>query len=484
MRMILKAQINLFYLLLLICLTALGITGCDTVEDGKIDIVKPPIASAGDIGRRIERLSSDEFEGREPGTDGGRKAAQFIADEMKMAGLVPMGKNGSYFQPVELTEATVLPGSTLSISTADDTVLQSDQNTNSVFWTKRLNETISIKDSELVFVGYGIVAPEYGWDDYAGLDVKGKTVIILVNDPGFETLDESLFKASAMTYYGRWTYKFEEAGRQGAAAALIVHETKPASYGWGVVSGSWSGPQYDLVRPDKGASRVQLEGWLQKDAAQTIFTAADMNFETAKTAALTQGFKPQPMAGLSLSATLNQRITTVKSNNVAGGVIGTEYPDEYILYMGHWDHLGINAKIEGDNIWNGAVDNATGISVILEIGEAFAEQGAPKRSVLILALTAEESGLLGSAYYAEDPLIALEKTVAGINIDGMMPIGKTKDMIVIGYGASQLEDRLDTVLKARDMYIAPDPEPEAGYYYRSDHISPVSYTHLTLPTKA
>jgi len=449
----------------------LFITGCEPNVTSNID-AKPPVASAADIGRRVERLSADEFEGRAPGTPGGQAASQYIADEMKAAGLIPMGENGTYFQPVKLTETEVLPSSSLTISKGDETLMNADQSTNSVFWTKRLDETQSISDSDVVFVGYGVVAPEYGWNDYEGLDVKGKTVVMLVNDPGFATGDEHLFKGNAMTYYGRWTYKFEEAGRQGAAAAIVIHETKPASYGWDVVSGSWTGAQYDLVRPDGGASRTNIEGWWHKDTAETLFNAAGLDYIDMKSKALEKGFKPVPMTGLKLNATLNQKVQTVESRNVAGGVKGTTSPDEYVLYMAHWDHLGKNENAPGDDkIYNGAVDNATGTAAIIEVGEAFVQQGAPERSAIFVAVTAEESGLLGSAYYAEDPLVPLKNTVAGINIDGVLPIGKTKDMKVIGFGASELEDQLKAVLDKRDMYIVPDDKPEAGYYYRSDHIS-------------
>ena len=445
--------------------------GCQPAAAPDTD-AKPPVASAADLGRRIERLASDEFEGRAPGTPGGRAASQYIADEMKTAGLVPMGKNGTYFQPVALTETEVLPTSSLTISKGEATVLEADQKTNAIYWTKRLVESQSVVESDIVFVGYGVIAPEYGWNDYAGLDVKGKTVVMLVNDPGFATKDENLFKGNAMTYYGRWTYKYEEAGRQGAAAAIIVHETEPASYGWDVVSGSWTGAQYDLVRPDGGASRTIVEGWVHKDTAESLFKAADMDYSEMKAKAVTKGFAPMAMGELKLNAVLNQNVKTVESRNVAGGVIGTTRPDEYVLYMAHWDHLGKNENADGeDKIWNGAVDNATGTAAIIEIGEAFVQQGAPERSAIFVAVTAEESGLLGSAYYAEDPLVPLKNTVAGINIDAILPLGKTKDMKVIGFGASQLEDRLKDVLDPRGMYIVPDDKPEAGYYYRSDHIS-------------
>ena len=451
--------------------SSFALSACKGTNDDAAPKAKPPIASAAELGRRIERLASDEFEGRAPSTPGGQAASQYIADEMKAAGLIPMGDNGTYFQNVALTEATVLADSTMSLSTSDKTILTADQSTNAVFWTKRLNSTVNIEDSDVVFVGYGVVAPEYDWNDYAGLDVDGKTVVMLVNDPGFATKDETLFKGNAMTYYGRWTYKFEEAGRQGAAAALIIHQTEPASYGWDVVSGSWTGAQYDLVRPDGGASRTALEGWLSLDSAKALFAETGQDFEASLKKAATKEFEPFAMSGASLNATINQSVKTTESRNVAGGVIGTERPDEYVLYMAHWDHLGKNDTLEGDKIYNGAVDNATGTAAIIEIGEAFVEQGAPERSAIFVAVTAEESGLLGSAYYAEAPLVPLEKTVAGINIDAILPVGRTKDMIVVGYGASELEDKLTAILELRDMYIVPDPNPQAGYYYRSDHIS-------------
>jgi len=451
--------------------SSFALSACKGTNDDAAPKAKPPIASAAELGRRIERLASDEFEGRAPSTPGGQAASQYIADEMKAAGLIPMGDNGTYFQNVALTEATVLADSTMSLSTSDKTILTADQSTNAVFWTKRLNSTVNIEDSDVVFVGYGVVAPEYDWNDYAGLDVDGKTVVMLVNDPGFATKDETLFKGNAMTYYGRWTYKFEEAGRQGAAAALIIHQTEPASYGWDVVSGSWTGAQYDLVRPDGGASRTALEGWLSLDSAKALFAETGQDFAASLKKAATKEFEPFAMSGASLNATINQSVKTTESRNVAGGVIGTERPDEYVLYMAHWDHLGKNDTLEGDKIYNGAVDNATGTAAIIEIGEAFVEQGAPERSAIFVAVTAEESGLLGSAYYAEAPLVPLEKTVAGINIDAILPVGRTKDMIVVGYGASELEDKLTAILEPRDMYIVPDPNPQAGYYYRSDHIS-------------
>ena len=425
-----------------------------------------------DLGRRIEKLASDEFQGRAPSTAGGQAASQYIADEMSKAGLAPAGENGTYFQAVELTAMTVLPSSSMTITAGEETLINADQNTNSVFWTKRLDSSVSVSDAELVFVGYGVNAPEYGWNDYEGLDVKGKTVVMLVNDPGFATKDTNLFNGNAMTYYGRWTYKYEEAARQGAAAVLVIHETEPASYPWEVVSGSWTGEQYDLVRPDGGASRSALEGWLHIDAAQKLFDKAGLNMRQLMTAAAQKGFKPVPMSGLSLDATINQSVKTTQSRNVAGVIKGSVRPDEYVLYMAHWDHLGMSEAVEGDDkIFNGAVDNASGTSVILEIGETMVDRGTPERSVIFVAVTAEESGLLGSAYYGEKPLVPLAKTVGGINIDALLPIGETKDMKVIGFGSSELEDLLKKQLNKRGMYVVPDTKPEAGYFYRSDHIS-------------
>jgi len=448
------------------------LAGCPTAETAGDAKNASASVSAVDLGRRIEFLASDELEGRAPSTPGGKAASQYIADEMKAAGLVPMGENGSYFQAVELTASTLAPNSTMNVSKDDAVIIDGNTTDNAVFWTKRLDETVTVEDSELVFVGYGTVAPEYDWNDYEGLDVKGKTVVMLVNDPGFATKDENLFKGNAMTYYGRWTYKYEEAARQGAAAAIVIHETEPASYGWDVVSGSWTGEQYDLVRPDRGASRAALEGWITDTQAKTMFSAAGLNFGDLKAQAAVKGFKPIPMADFSLDATIEQTVKTTTSRNVAGGIVGSERPDEFVLYMAHWDHLGMSEDIIGDDkIFNGAVDNATGTAAIIEIGETMMERGTPERSVIFVAVTAEESGLLGSAYYAEKPLIPLAQTVGGINIDAMLPVGETKDIKVIGFGSSDLEDLLKEQLDTRGMYIVPDDKPEAGYYYRSDHIS-------------
>lgn len=453
---------------------AFVLTACADTDAAKPETVFDPgtMISATDLGRRIETLSGDDFMGRAPATDGGQKTLDYIAAEMTAAGLVPMGENGTYFQAVELAEATLEADSMMQITNDGDIIVAANatQTDEAVFWTKKTDAALTLADSELVFVGYGVVAPEFGWNDYEGLDVAGKTVVMLVNDPGYATKDAALFNGDAMTYYGRWTYKYEEAGRQGAAGAIVIHQTAPASYPWDVVSGSWTGAQLDVVRADGGADRTTMEGWVTEDIAKSLFTTAGLDFDTLSVEAATAGFKAVDMGSLKLNAVIKQSVSTVQSANVVGGIVGTVHPDEYVLYMAHWDHLGSNGAGE-DHIYNGAVDNATGTAAIIEIGEAFVEAGAPERSAIFVAVTAEESGLLGSAYYAANPIVPLKQTVGGINIDAIQPIGETKDVIVVGFGSSELEDRLNDVLAPRGMRIEPDKNPSAGYFYRSDHIS-------------
>ena len=433
---------------------------------------------AQDLAVRIETLADDAFEGRGPSTAAGEASADWIAAEMARIGLQP-GVDGSFFQTVEMVNQTADEGlSSLTISSSPDATpleLREDM----VIWTKRQDTTdLSFEGSDVVFVGYGSVAPEYGWNDYEGLDVTGKTVVMLVNDPGFATRDPELFNGQAMTYYGRWTYKFEEAGRQGATAAIVIHETEPASYGWDVVRNSWTGAQSDLVRSDGGANRTLLEGWITKDTAEALFAEAGLDYEALKAAAAQRGFKPVPMEGLQAKGRIVQTVETTTSRNVIGVLPGTETPEEFMMYTAHWDHIGKAADPEDtstftfqeDKIYNGAVDNATGTAALLEIAEAMVKN-PPKRSVMFAAVTLEESGLLGSAYMAENPIVPHAQVVAGINMDGMLPIGRTEDMVVVGYGASELEDRLEAVLVGQDRVVKPDPKPEAGYFYRSDHIS-------------
>ncbi|KJS26519.1 MAG: peptidase M28 [Hyphomonadaceae bacterium BRH_c29] len=440
-----------------------------------------PAITAEDLAVRIKTLADDTFEGRGPGSVTGEAAADWIGAEMARIGLQPGGDNGSYLQEVKMVNQTIDPAASYLTFVEDDgTEIPTRLKDDAVIWTKHQNATeLSFDPSDVVFVGYGAVAPEYGWDDYAGLDVTGKTVVILINDPGFATQDPELFNGKAMTYYGRWTYKFEEAARQGAAAAIIVHETAPAAYGWGVVAGSWSGAQSDLVRANGGVDRTTMEGWITHEKAEELFKAAGLDYQTLKDAAKERGFKAVPLTGLKAKGEITQKIEPLTSHNVIGILPGKKTSDEYVLYTAHWDHLGkkptekTGAPGEDfyqDQIFNGAVDNATGASSLLEIAEAMAKQDLD-RSVMFLSVTLEESGLLGSEYFAQHPTVPLNKIVAGINMDGSLPLGRTHDMVVVGYGASELEDMLVEYLATQDRVVKPDPKPEAGSFYRSDHIS-------------
>jgi len=417
----------------------------------------------------ISTLSSDEFEGRAPGTEGGQLTKNFISKTFQDFDLDPV--DGSYFLDVPASEITLKDSSylTLSFRGNDRKMITGDE---VVFWTKQARDYRKIRDSEVVFVGYGIVAPEYNWNDYEGVDVKGKTVVILINDPGFATGKLRLFNGRSMTYYGRWTYKFEEAARQGAAAAIIVHEEEPAAYPWSVVENSWQGPQLDLQRDDLGADRVILEGWIKDNILNDVLNFTGFDYDSLKQIALEKTFSAFPLRGLTLSSEIHNKVRYLQSHNIAAVKKGIVYPDEYILFMAHWDHLGmIDSTQPGENnIMNGAVDNATGVAAILEFAKRFSEVKTD-RSIMFLAVTLEESGLLGSEYFAKYPPIDLANIVAGFNYDGILPTGLTNDMVVVGYGASELEDLLENELAKSGRYINPDPNPEKGYFYRSDHIS-------------
>jgi Zn-dependent M28 family amino/carboxypeptidase len=465
----------------LVALAACSDGGAPTVDAGVLEavgsapapsaatIVSPEI-TADDLKRHIRTLSSDEFEGRAPTTPGGEKTRAYIAAEYRRLGFQPVGD--SYFHDVPMVESTLDPANSFLRIDVNGEARALAYKTDAVWGTKRAQPEVAFEGSDMVFVGYGVVAPEHQWNDYEGIDVKGKTVVILVNDPGFLTNDATLFGGKAMTYYGRWTYKYEEAARQGAAGALIVHDTIPAAYGWNVVEGSWSGPQIDLQRADDGASRAALEGWITKETAASLLSAAGLNLDELTAAANKRGFKPVAIPGLKASAKITQAIKRSSDANVVGVLRGSEAPDEYVLYMGHWDHLGRDPSQEGeDTIFNGAVDNATGIAGILEIAEKFAAGPRPRRSILLAAVTAEESGLLGSAYMAENSPVPLNAIVGGVNIDGVLPAPPAKDIVVIGAGASELEDILKTHADAAGKYLRPDPDSEKGYFYRSDHIS-------------
>ena len=414
----------------------------------------------------IKELSSDEMQGRNPGTEGAKITKNFIASEFKKNGLTPLDK--TFFQEVPAVSSLVVDKSFFTISFRDQDK-KFDYGSEVVFWSKRNKGEQIIRSSDLVFVGYGIVAPEYKWNDYAGVDVKGKTVVMLVNDPGFDTGKLRLFNGSAMTYYGRWTYKFEEAARQGAAAAIIIHEENAAAYPWSVVENSWTGPQLDLQRKNLGIDRCILESWISLESANNILEFTGFDYLTLKEFALDRNFQAFTLKGLKLTATIKSDINYFSSHNLIGFKKGTINPDEFIIFMAHWDHLGLTDEGK-DKIYNGAVDNATGVAGIIELARLFKNIDTD-RSLIFLATTLEESGLLGSEFFANYPPIDLANVVAGFNFDGILPTGKTKDMAVIGYGASELEELLERQLLKEGRYINPDPNPEKGFFYRSDHIS-------------
>ena len=420
----------------------------------------------------IRELSSDEYGGREPMSEGERMSLEFIERRFSEMGLEPLFGD-SFLQAVDLVSIEADPDTTqmtFHMDGKDRLVKHEDE---MVIGTMRVVPESRIESSEVVFVGYGIVAPEYGWNDYADVVVQGKTVLILVNDPGFATQDPALFKGNTMTYYGRWTYKYEEAARQGAAAALVIHDTAPAAYGWEVVRNSGTGPQFHLHRENDNMDRVPIESWIQKNVAEEIVEAAGLNLETLERQALPPEFKAVDL-GSTMDASVQNRIVRNQSYNVGAILRGSKRPEEVFVYMGHWDHIGTDPAVgEGeDGIYNGAKDNASGIAALLELARSYAAlPRAPERSVAFLAVTAEESGLLGSAHYANNPAIPMSNTVGGINMDSMQVYGPTKDIVVVGYGSSELEDILIQKAAAGNRIIKPEEYPERGYYYRSDHFN-------------
>ncbi len=421
--------------------------------------------------REVTRvLSSDEFEGRMPGTPGEEKTLDYIVAQFTAAGLQP-GNGDSWFQDVPLVEITGGNFQPLTVQGGGETLALA-HGSEWVGVTSRETGHIDLTDSQLVFVGYGINAPEKGWNDYAGLDMRGKTAVMLVNDPDWqsETLDGP-FGGKAMTYYGRWSYKFEEAARQGADAALIVHDTYPASYGWNVVEEGWTGPQGYAERADGGAGETLMNGWVQQDVARRIMDAAGADLDALVQAASQKGFKPVPL-GLSVSTSFDNSIRRFSSKNVIGILPGAERADEVVIHSAHWDHLGrCKPDEEGDDICNGAIDNAAGIGALAALAEAHHASGPAPRSLAFIALTAEEQGLLGSEYYAANPIFPLSQTVGGINIDAPQLAGPARDVTVIGGGKSQLDEFLDKALAQQGRTATPDAAPQAGYYYRSDHFS-------------
>lgn len=416
-----------------------------------------------------KELSSDAYEGRAPTTPAEDKTIAYIVQRFEKAGLKP-GNKGKWTQDVPLVELTAGNVQPL-VFTGGKAPVSLDYRKDMVVATYRVVPKVAIKDSDVVFVGYGINAPERGWNDYAGLDVKGKTVVILVNDPDYQAPDtKGLFEGRAMTYYGRWTYKFEEAARQGAAAAIIVHDSFPAAYPWGVVQSSWAGPRLEQDTPGDHMDQSQAIGWMQLDKAKALFAAAGKDFDALAAAATKQGFKAVPL-GVKASVSWDNSIKRQASKNVVGILPGTGKPDEVVLYSAHWDHLGRCDAVKGDDICNGAVDNASGIGGLVALAEAHAKAGPARRSIVFLAVTAEESGLLGSKFYAENPVYPLARTVGGVNMDSLNVIGKTRDFVLVGAGKSELEDLVKPIVAAEGRVIVPEERPEAGGYYRSDHFS-------------
>lgn len=415
----------------------------------------------------VKVLSSDEFEGRFPASPGEEKTVNFIKEKFEDTGLEP-GNEDSFFQEVPLVEITPSSFTELAV-TGSERPLEFEHKDDYVAVTLRTEEKISVEDSDVVFVGYGIAAPEYEWNDYEGIDVEGKTVVMLVNDPGFAAEDPDLFNGRAMTYYGRWTYKYEEAARQGAAGAVIIHETEPAAYGWDVVLNGWTGPNFSLVSEDGNASRCAFESWITLETAQSIFEAAGKDYDELKKNAASRGFKSVPL-GLKASLEFENNIEKALSRNVIGLLPGSDLKDEYIIYTAHWDHFGKNPELEGDQIFNGALDNATGTAALIELAKAFKRLDPPqRRSILFLGVTAEEQGLLGSEYYAANPVYPLTKTAAVINMDSLNIYGRMKDIRVVGYGQSELDDYVEAYAQEEGRVVLPDPTPEKGSFYRSDH---------------
>ena len=443
---------------------ALGIIGCGktsgdnaaaTASTAAIDTAGAAITADGLL-QHIKDLSADSMEGRAPGTPGEDKAVAYIQAQFKALGLKPGNPDGTYIQNVDLigykahpTASLSARGKTVALKYPDDFIANSRHD----------RAETKVDNSDIVFVGYGVVAPEYGWDDYKGVDVTGKTILMLVNDPpvrvaGDTTLDSAMFKGRAMTYYGRWTYKYEIASLKGAAAAIIIHETGPAGYPYGVVRGSNSQEQFDVISPD-AEKRVPVEGWLRLEKAKELLSDAGQNFDSLKAAAARKDFKP---VALQAKATFDVKIDArkIQSHNVVAKIDGTDKKDEYLVYTAHWDHLGKDTTLKGDQIYNGALDNASGTASLLEIAKAYTKMSPPpRRSILFLSVTAEEKGLVGAKYYATHPLYPLNKTVADLNMDGINQWGKTSDFTVIGLGNSTLDDALTDALKAQSRTVRP-----------------------------
>jgi Zn-dependent M28 family amino/carboxypeptidase len=410
-------------------------------------------------------LSSDKFEGRAPGTEGEELTIDYVTELFSSHDIKSLAGD-DYLQPVPLVRIAPTRVTDMTLQQNDEE-LEFEYREQMMAWTPRVVENVDVENSDMVFVGYGIVAPEYDWNDYEGLDVEGKTVVMFVNDPGYATQDDNLFTGNAMTYYGRWTYKFEEAARQGATGAIVIHETGPAGYGWGVIAGG-SPVRFDLARENRNMDRSAVEGWVTSEAAETLFAGAGLTLEEAHERALADDFSPIEL-NTQMSMTVENEFEYIDTHNIAGYIEGSKYPKEHIIYMAHWDHMGVET-ISGD-IYNGAQDNASGTAGVLAMAEKFAAGDQPERSVVFLLVGAEERGLLGSKWYADNPLLPLEKTVAGINMDVLNVYGPMRDFVVVGWENSDIQDYVAPYVEAQNRYLAPEKTPEAGIFYRSDHFS-------------
>lgn len=456
-----KKAVKLFLGLLLLVVT----TNC---SQKTADQIAEETINAKDLERHIVRLSSDEFMGRQPFTIGEEKTIAYLADEFSKMGLVG-ANNGSFFQDVPMVEITFNPTQHVKLQTKNGEV-ELNFIEDFIASTSHVKEKVVIDNSDLVFAGYGIVAPEFGWNDYEGLDVKGKTVLVLVNDPGFATQNPELFKGNSMTYYGRWTYKFEEAARQGATGIWVIHNTAGAGYGWQVLTNTADNKLF-VQSEDGNISNCPMNGWITEAACKRLFEKSGHDYDALSKAALSGDFKAVDL-GVKLNMEINNTLKYAITKNVMAMLPGKELSDECIVYTAHWDHFGVGPVMNGDSIYNGACDNGIPVACMLETAKAFANlKEQPKRSVLFVAVTAEETGMLGSKYYVENPVFPINKTVANLNYELFLPIGRMRDVMITGFGQSELDQYVEAAAKTQDRYIIEEPFPENGMYYRSDHFS-------------
>lgn len=444
------------------------LSACATSGGGAPATPYTPTFSTERLSEDARILSDDSFEGRGIATPAEQKVVDYLSAQYAAAGFQPGGPNGQWTQDVTLNRFTA--SNIRAGFTAGGETIPLTQGEQIVISTRLPGDHVHLMNKPLVFVGYGIDAPERQWDDFKDVDVRGKVIVVLVNDADFEQPELNTFGGRAMTYYGRWTYKYEEAARQGAAGVIIVHETAPASYGWATVNNSWSGPQFDIVRANAAAERAPMEAWLQRDVAVDLFRRAGLDFEALKVAARSRDFRPVELTGVTFNGMFDVASTQVVTHNVLARLPGTTHPDETILYTAHWDHIGVGSPdADGDAIFNGAVDNATGTAGLLELARAFGAGPRPERSIVFISFTAEESGLLGSEYYASNPVYPLATTVGGFNIDSMNVYGRVNRYGITGYGQSDLDERIGAVVESQGRTLQPDANPASGGYFRSDH---------------